>query len=227
MQRRGSGSGSIEELLSLPQSPTAAPTAPTDAQQHERDALQPLQREPTVAQQSLQRGQQSPTDMLQHLAMVSQQPRFDAAAASHGYTAASHSYTVAGSYGDTAATQLQHHDVAMGTQQQHHGAAYGDTVAGSYGYPAASHGNTAATAYSNMQKLLDSFQGMQHRHSQERDDLLKQWGSKPLYVSLHKAMLQVCPKRHNRYTAVRANVQSEARSAEDAKEEPRVALRVS
>jgi len=31
----------------------------------------------------------------------------------------------------------------------------------------------------------------------------------------------------NRYTAVRANVQSEARSAEDAKEEPRVALRVS
>ena len=42
-----------------------------------------------------------------------------------------------------------------------------------------------------MQKLLDSLQGMQYRHSQDRDDLLKQWGSKPLYVSLHKAMLQV------------------------------------
>ena len=73
--------------------------------------------------------------------------------------------------GAAAATQLPLYDM---------GAAMGAAMGGATMGPAM-----------GMQKLLDSLQGMQYRHSQDRDDLLKQWGSKPLYLSLHKAMLQV------------------------------------
>ena len=217
MQRRCSSS--IEELLLFPsqQSPTAAPSqqsppqSPTATQQsptvypqspqqqaalqplswareRERDALQP--RPPTVAQQSpLQRGQQSPTaaqqsptDTLLHLAMVSQQPRFN------GGSAASH--------GGAMGAQRPLYDrplydsggAAMGGAM---GAAMGSGGAAMGGAMGAAMGGAMGVGMGTMQKLLDSLQGMQYRHSQDRDDLLKQWGSKPLYVSLHKAMLQV------------------------------------